>query len=309
MESGWSVPRAHGGGKAATWADNPWLERRVLAYAHQGGAWEAPPSTLYAIRAALGAGATAIELDVHSTADGELVVCHDSTVDRTTDGSGAIAAMTLAEIQRLDNAYWFVPGADAAPGRAPGDYPFRGRAPEDPDFRIPTLREVLEQFPGVLLNLDVKQTAPAVEPYEEALARLLAEFERHDDVIVASFSDEAIVRFAAFAPDVPVSAGMAATARFWREVQAGDPPSLPPVPGSGPPVAFQVPEVYGEIRVVDRRFVDAAHTVGAAVHVWTIDDEASMRRLVGAGVDGIITDVPSVLRRVLAELEAGWAGR
>lgn len=309
MESGWPVARAGGDATGLAPSGNPWLERRVLAYAHQGGAWEAPSSTLYAIRAALASGATAIELDVHATADGELVVCHDATVDRTTDGTGAIAAMTLAELRRLDNAYWFVPGADAMAGLAPCDYPFRGRAPEDPDFRIPTLREVLEQFPGVLLNLDVKQTAPAVEPYEEALARLLAEFGRRDDVIVASFSDEATARFAALAPDVPTSAGMAATAEFWRAVQAGDPAPPIPVAVSGRPVAFQVPEVYGEARVVDRRFVDAAHAAGAAVHVWTVDDEASMRRLVGAGVDGIITDVPTVLSRVLTELEAGWRGR
>ena len=286
-------------------AGNPWLERRVLAYAHQGGAWEAPSSTLYAIRAALRAGATAIELDIHATADGELVVCHDTTVDRTSDGNGAIAAMTLGELRSLDNAYWFVPGADATRGRSPSDYVFRGRAPADPDFRIATLREVLEQFPGVVLNLDVKQTAPAVAPYEETLAGLLAEFERFDDVIVASFLDEAIARFATFAPDVPTSAGMAATAEFWRSVRAGDPaPPVPAVAGGKRAVAFQVPEVHGGVRVVDRRFVDAAHAVGVAVHVWTVDDEASMRRLVGLGVDGIITDLPTLLSRVLAELGA-----
>jgi len=309
MESGRPFARVGGDTTDVTSAANPWLERRVLAYAHQGGAWEAPSSTLYAIRAALASGATAVELDVHATADGELVVCHDATVDRTTDGTGAIAAMTLAELRTLDNAYWFVPGTDVTAGLAPRDYPFRGRAPADPDFRIPTLREVLEQFPGVLLNLDVKQTAPAVKPYEEALARLLAEFERRDDVIVASFFDEATERFATFAPDVPTSAGMATTAEFWRAVQAGGPAAPVLAKMSRRPVAFQVPEVYGEVRVVDRRFVDAAHSAGAAVHVWTVDDEASMRESVRLGVDGVITDVPSVLSRVLAELGAGWRGR
>jgi glycerophosphoryl diester phosphodiesterase len=288
--------------------DNPWLERRVLAYAHQGGAWEAPSSTLHAIRAALAAGATGIELDVHATADGELVVCHDATVDRTTDGSGAIAAMTLAEIRTLDNAYWFVPGADATPGLAAADYPFRGRAPEDPDFRIATLREVLDRFPGVVLNLDVKQTAPQVEPYEEALALLLAEYGRRDDVIVASFLDSATDRFSTFAPGVPTSAGTLGVAEFWRAVQAGeDPAGFRPAP-AGRPVALQVPEVFGDTTVVDRRFVEAAHAVGLAVHVWTVDDEASMRRLVDLGVDGIITDLPTTLSRVLSELGAAWAG-
>src|ERR1700677_1640735 len=122
---------------------SPWLERRLIAYAHQGGAWECPSSTLFAIERALAAGATAIELDVHATADGELVVCHDATVDRTTAASGTIASFTLAELRRLDFSYWFIPGADVSPGRDEQDYPYRGRAPEDPHFGISTLREVL----------------------------------------------------------------------------------------------------------------------------------------------------------------------
>jgi glycerophosphoryl diester phosphodiesterase len=90
---------------------SPWLDRRVIAYAHQGGAWESPSSTLFAIEQALAAGATGIELDVHATADGELVVCHDATVDRTTPATGNIAAFTLAELRQLDFSFWFIPGA------------------------------------------------------------------------------------------------------------------------------------------------------------------------------------------------------
>lgn len=279
---------------------NPWLARRVIAYAHQGGAYEWPSSTLFAIGKALEAGATAIELDVHATADGELVVCHDATVDRTTNGSGAIAELTLAQLRTLDNAYWFIPGRDVTPGRPPEEYVLRGRAPEDPDLRIATLREVLERFPHVVLNLDIKQTTPAVPPYEEALARLLAEYGRDDDVIVASFHDVATDRFAACAPGIATSAGTLATAAFWRAVQEGtEPPALRAV-------AFQVPEHHGEVAVVDGRFVAAAHDAGIAVHVWTVDDAASMARLVDLGVDGIITDVPTTLAAVLAARGAGW---
>ena len=280
--------------------ENPWLERRVLAYAHQGGAWERPSSTLHAIRAALAAGATGIELDVHATADGEIVVCHDATVDRTTDGCGAIASLTLDELRALDNGYWFVPGADATPGRPDADYPFRGRAPQDREFGVATLREVLEAFPGVVLNLDIKQTAPAVEPYEAALARLLAEYGRRDDVIVASFLDLATARFAEAAPAIGTSAGMLAAGAFWRAVHDGSPP--PPVRA----VAFQVPETYGEATVVDERFVEAAHDAGIAVHVWTVNDEPAMRRLVDLGVDGIISDLPTTLSRVLGDLGVAW---
>jgi glycerophosphoryl diester phosphodiesterase len=279
-----------------------WLERRVIAYAHQGGAWESPSSTLHAIRHALDAGASAIELDVHATADGELVVCHDATVDRTTDRRGDIASFTLSELQQMDFSYWWIPGADVTPGRPPGEYPFRGRAPGDPSFGIATLREVLEQFPGVVLNLDIKQTAPAVAPYEETLARMLREYGRRDDVIVASFLDAATDAFRTHAPGVPTSAGTIATAEAWRAVQAGEP--MPATPN----VAYQVPERQGDLVVVDERFVASAHSAGKAVHVWTVNDAESMERLVDLGVDGIISDLPTTLCSVLGERRAAWNG-
>jgi glycerophosphoryl diester phosphodiesterase len=280
-----------------------WLQRRVIAYAHQGGAWESPSSTTFGIARALAAGATAIELDVHATSDGELVVCHDATVDRTTARSGLIANLTLAELRELDFSYWFIPGADVTPGRPAEEYPYRGRAPKDPTLGIATLREVLEQFPGVVLNLDIKQTAPAVAPYEAALAKLLAEYRRTDDVIVASFLDPATDAFRTHAPDVPTSAGTMATAEFWRAVHGAE--ALPETPA----VAYQVPERQGDLVVVDQAFVDAAHGVGKAVHVWTVNDVTAMERLVGMGVDGIISDVPTVLSEVLRNGGVAWDGR
>ncbi len=280
----------------------PWLERRVIAYAHQGGAWESPSSTVHALEHALGAGATGIELDVHATADGELVVCHDATVDRTTAGTGAIASFTLEELRQMDFSYWWMPGADVTPGHPPADYPFRGRAPGDRSFGIATLREVLERFPGVVLNLDIKLTAPVVAPYEEALARLLAEYGRSDDVIVASFLDPATDAFRKYAPSVPTSAGTIATAEAWRAVQAGE--AMPDIAA----VAYQVPERQGDLVVVDERFVAAAHESGKAVHVWTVNDTESMERLADLGVDGIISDLPTTLCGVLASRGVIWDG-
>ncbi len=275
----------------------------MIAYAHQGGAWESPSSTLHAIAHALEAGATGIELDVHATADGELVVCHDATVDRTTAASGTIASFTLAQLRQMDFSYWWMPGADVTPGRPAAEYPFRGRAPADPAFGIATLREVLERFPGVVLNLDIKQTAPVVDPYEEALARLLAEFGRTEDVIVASFLDPVTDAFHRFAPAVPISAGTIATAHAWRAVQAGE--DVPDIPA----VAYQVPERQGDLVVVDERFVAAAHRAGKAVHVWTVNDVESMERLLGLGVDGIISDRPATLCGVLASKGVAWDGQ
>jgi len=274
------------------------MARRVLSYAHQGGAWEAPSSTLFAVRRALELGCTGIELDVHSTADQHLVVCHDATVDRTTDGHGPIHSLKLAQLRALDNAHWFVPGADVTPGLDAGDYPYRGRAPRDADFTVATLEEVLDlldEHPGVALNLDIKQTAPAVEPYEAELARVLLERDLADRVIVASFLDAATDAFSAHAPGIATSAGTLAVATFVRAVRAGEEP--PPMRH----VALQVPRAHGDLVIVDEQMVDAAHLAGLAMHVWTVNDEPSMTALLGMGVDGIITDLPTTLVGLLAE--------
>lgn len=282
-----------------------WLERRVLAYAHQGGAFEAPSSTLYAIERAAKLGATGIELDVHATADGVLVICHDQTVDRTTDGSGAIAALTAAELARLDNAYWFVPGAGAITGRALEEYRYRGRAPKDPAFAVAPLAAVLdllEDHPDVMLNLDIKTTAPLVAPYEEALANLIRSRGYEDRTIVASFLDVATERFRAIAPDVATSAGSQAVAELWQAVHRGS-----PAPDPDPPYqVLQVPFRSGDLVVVDEQFVAVAHQLGLAVHVWTINDPKDMGDLVDLGVDGIMTDIPSVLVDLLDQRGVGY---
>ncbi|HTT86477.1 MAG TPA: glycerophosphodiester phosphodiesterase [Acidimicrobiales bacterium] len=282
---------------------NPWLGRRVISYAHQGGAWEAPSSTLFAIRRALDLGATGIELDVHATADGHLVVSHDGTVDRTTDGHGAICDLTLDQIRSLDNAYWFVPGADVTPGLDPDAYPYRGRAPEDREFGVATLEEVfglLDEHPRVALNLDVKATAPTVEPYEALLAEALDRHDHRDRVIVASFLDVATEAFARHAPGVARSAGTIAVAAFWRALADGGEPS------AQGHVALQVPASYGERVLVDERFVAAAHRLGLAVHVWTINEVTEMARLLELGVDGIISDLPTPLVTMLRGRGVDW---
>jgi glycerophosphoryl diester phosphodiesterase len=280
--------------------DNPWLARRVLCYAHQGGAREGPSSTMWALDHAVAAGADALELDVHATADGHLVVCHDPTVDRTTAASGAIAAMTLEDLQALDNAYWWVPGEVVDHDRPAADYPLRGRAPADASLRIATLDEVLDAFPHTFLNFDIKQTAPVVAPYEEALAKALRAHGRVDDVIVASFNDFATDAFRQFAPEIGTAAGTMAVASFWRAVHQGeDPPPLPHV-------ALQVPVETAGVTVLDETLLAAAHERGVAVHAWTIDDADEMLRLVELGVDAIMSDVPSTLADVLVRAGAAY---
>jgi len=278
--------------------DNPWLERRVFAFAHQAGAKEAPSSTLYAVEEALRAGADAIELDLHPSADGVLFVGHDATVDATTDGHGSIASLPAAAIAALDAAYHFSPGRGAVGAEEEAPRPFRGRAASDERFRPLSLRRLLEAFPGLPLNLDIKEGPPLVAAYEAEVAALLAEFGRRDDVIVTSFSDESTERFRALAPGVGTSPGASALTSFVQAVRHGQQPD-PAIRGH---VALQVPLSYAGVRIVDEQLVDAAHRNGLALHVWTVDEEADMERLVDEGADGIMTDRPSVLSALLRRL-------
>ncbi|HXG27871.1 MAG TPA: CehA/McbA family metallohydrolase, partial [Nevskiales bacterium] len=285
---------------------NPWLARRFLNISHRGGADEFPENTLFAYAESLRVGSQMIEADVYQTADGELVVIHDASVDRTTNGSGAVNSMTLAQLKALDAAHWFVPGQGSNRNSA-GPHPYRGIATGDVpppagysanDFKIPTLRELLQRFPDTLINLELKPDERGAGSYEGKLAALLAEFGRTDDVIVASFLDTAAAAFKAQAPQVSTSVP---TGQVALAVATGQ------GPGEGVTVgheAFQVPIEFSGVPVTSPEFVADAHARGLAVHVWTIDDPATMRELLCMGVDGIMTDRPSVLRDVLADFDS-----
>jgi glycerophosphoryl diester phosphodiesterase len=278
-----------------------WTERKVIAFAHQGGSFEGPSSTLAAIAHALEVGASAIELDVHATKDRHIVVCHDETVDRTTNDHGEIASLSLAALREMDNAYWWIEGDVVSPGNVDSAYLVRGRAPDDRRYGIATLEEVSEAFPGVLLNLDIKRTGPEVEGYEELLADELRRLERTSSVMVASFHDEAIQRFRSFAPEVATSAATNESAAFYFSLVD----SNPVVPNAS---AFQLPATYGDIEVVTASFVDAAHKADMAVHVWTINDVTEMARLLDFGVDGLVSDRPTPLAALLKERGCAWSG-
>ncbi|MGI8775334.1 MAG: glycerophosphodiester phosphodiesterase [Actinomycetota bacterium] len=287
-------------------AENPWLERRVLNIAHQGGEVEAPSNTLYALKTAKEKGADVLEIDVHATADRELVVIHDTTVDRTTDGSGRVDAMTLDELKTLDAAYWFVPGCGTCHDKEDSEYSLRGYATGERklngllrdyapnDFKIPTLREVLEEFPDDFINIEIKRTVPDTIPYEDLLADMLAEFERTSDTIVVSFNDHAMEKFKLHAPDVHAATATGETALFWASAQG-------PLPGAPNPryQAMQVPMELEGVTVVTPEFIQRAHDNGLAVHVWTINDRATMEQLIEWGADGIMTDRPTLLEEVL----------
>jgi glycerophosphoryl diester phosphodiesterase len=286
--------------------DNPWLERRPLNIAHQGGELEAPSDTLYAFQRARGLGADVLEMDLHMTADGHVVVMHDETVDRTTNGQGSVEQKALAEVKALDAAYWFVPDEGTTHEAEESEYVFRGIATGDRpaprrysanDFTIPTLREVLDRFPDALINLELKPTAGMTGRLEAEVARLLDEYGRTDDVIVVSFVDHSIELFKALAPDVHTAPATGQVAAFYTSSQG-------PAPGAPNPqhVALQVPVTFNGIQVVSQDFIDDAHSSGFAVHVWTINDVEEMKALLEMGSDGVMTDRPTVLERLVRKL-------
>ncbi|MGH2837506.1 MAG: glycerophosphodiester phosphodiesterase [Thermoleophilaceae bacterium] len=283
--------------------ENPWLERGPLNIAHQGGEHEVPSDTLYGFKTALPKGVDVLELDVHLTADGHVVALHDTTVDRTTNGSGTVEQMTLAEIKKLDAAYWFVPDVGTSDSRAPAEYVFRGIATgerpapegfEPGDFTIPTLDEILTAFPDMLINIELKQSN-STGRFEMAVADLLEKHGRVDDVIVVSFLDHSLEVFKALAPDVHTATATVQAGLFWGSSQG-------PLPGAPNPrhVALQVPmNLVADVTTDD--FVKNANANGLAVHVWTINDRATMEQLLDWGVQGIMTDRPTLLEEILQE--------
>lgn len=281
--------------------DNPWLHRRVLAFGHRGSARLWPENTLRAFRGAVASGAPALEMDLRATAEGEVVVCHDATVDRTTDGAGPVAAHTLAELTGLDAAFRFVPGYGAEEDAPDGPYPLRGVSADD--LRVPTLRAVLAEFPVAPLTMELKEGPPDRPSLAGAVAELLDEHERTDDVIVAAFEDSVLRDFRRVAPTLPTATSADETAAFWG---ARDLPVV--APGTRPPVAFQVPVTYRDVEVVTPAFVADAQAGGLAVHVWTIDEPDRMAWLLDLGVDGIMSDRPDLLARFLRLQGVAWKG-
>jgi glycerophosphoryl diester phosphodiesterase len=295
---------------AAHAAANPWIESKPLNIAHQGGEDEFPSNTMYAFKKSLEAGADMLELDVGVTKDGQVVVMHDTTLDRVTDGKGTIASHTLAQVQKLDGAYWFHAADDAYKhGLSAKSYTFRGvatgkrRAPKGfraGDFRVPTLKAVLRAFPKVPINIEIKgrTKAEAVTEYTknaEVLARLLKDDPRRD-LIVVSFKQEAVSRFHELAPAIPVAPGIGGTADWLLGGKS---------PGEGV-VAFQLPITYelnGQtLSITTADNVAKAHRDGYAWHTWLSDDgesPATWTKLIDWCVDGVMTARPAAFEKTL----------
>lgn len=278
---------------------NPWLERRVFHWAHQGGAREGPSNTIYAMAHALEVGAHGLELDVHRTKDGTLVVAHDDELRRMTGAEGRIATSSLDHLRTLDAAHHWVEGEGAVEDAPADRYPLRsdGPGPKSPDLGIPTLQEVLDRFPGIPLNLEIKRWRAALP-----LARLLKGIDR-DDIIVVSIRPWALWLFRLRARSAPIGPSPVGLLAFWLASRVGV--GLP-LPGA---VAVQVPLMRKGKPFADRRLVHAAHRARLAIHVFTVDDPAEIDAALDLGVDGIMTDRPTTLAAALTPRGVGWRGR
>ncbi len=256
----------------------------TLAFAHRGGSLEHPENTMVSFQAAVDLGYLHLETDTQITRDGVLLAFHDETLDRVTDLTGPISGRSLEEIRHADAAHRFSQDR----GRT---HPLRGRG-----IGIPTLEEVLLAFPHTRFNIDAK-TSRVVAPLAELIERLGAA----DRICIGSFSDRRLRRFRHLSGGrVCTSMGRDAIITARLVSLAGRMPAF----GAS---CVQVPTSQWGVRVVDRAFVRAAHRGGLQVHVWTIDDRAGMERLLDLGVDGIMSDRPSLLKEVL-EARGQWAG-
>jgi len=243
---------------------------RVIA--HRGGRGLWPENTLYAFRKAVALGADVLEMDIRQSADGDLVVLHDETVDRTTDGSGPVAALTLSKLQQLDAGYRWSPDGDKT-------HPHRGQG-----LTVPSLREVFSALPRARMNLEIKTRGATLS---KPLCELIREHRMEHRVVVASFGQEPMDAFRSACPGVATAATADEARRFFRLTALFLDPLFEPRAE-----ALQVPERLGNLEVLTPSLVRAARRLNLKIDVWTVNEPEDMKRLVALPVDGIMTDYP-----------------
>jgi glycerophosphoryl diester phosphodiesterase len=250
-----------------------------LVFAHRGGCALGPENTIAAFDLGMTAGADGLELDVHLSADGVPVVCHDATLDRTTDGVGPVARLTAAELARVDAGARFVDPRGRTPFRAQG-------------IGVPTLREVLARYPDIPIIIEMKVNSAAMG---DAVAAVVRAAGAADRVCAAGFGAKALHAARRALPEMVTSACQPeARLAVYRSILRC-------------PVrhvayeAYQVPEWAGRIHVVTRRFIRDSHAAGLTVQVWTVDEPPEMERLLDWGVDALISNRPDLAVQVRDE--------
>lgn len=238
---------------------------RPLNVGHRGALSIAPENTLAAFAAARAAHADGVEFDVQLTRDGELVIIHDDAVDRTTDGHGSIAAMTLAEIKKLDAGSRF-------------DSRFSGE-------RIPTLQEVLDLLgTQMLLNIEIKSKSAEAGALEEKVVEVVRRNALEAHVILSSFNPVSLRHVRTLAPDLRIG-------YLFERVQ--DPAVV---------AELQPEALHPHWKLVTPELIAEAHAQGRQVNIWTVNEECDLRQMIALGVDAIITNWPQRLGALLAEM-------
>lgn len=259
--------------------DHPFFkETGVMVMAHQGGKGLWPENTLYAFDRAVELGVDVLEMDIHSTADEILVVMHDDTVDDTTDGTGPIQEYSFDELKKLDAGYFWSENGET--------YPFRGQG-----IIVPALEELFEAFPDVLMNIEIKQREPSIVA---PLCEMIHAFNREDITLVASFDSYTVKAFRKECPSIATAVSESEVRVFFILITV-----LLPAVYRPQAEAFQIPEFSGGLHVLTERFVESAARHNMDVHVWTVNEEEDMQRMIDMGVNGIITDYPDRLLEIL----------
>ncbi|HHX43131.1 MAG TPA: glycerophosphodiester phosphodiesterase [Chloroflexi bacterium] len=247
-----------------------------LVIAHRGASGSAPENTMAAFQAAIDEGADGIELDVTRCASGEIVVIHDDTVDRTTDGSGAVADLELDALRALDAGSWFAPS-------------FAGE-------RIPLLAEVLDAYGASLrINIEIKGRELCDGGVEKEIAAMVRERRLQESVLISSFNPCALKRMQAAAPELQRGLLFVAPSTMFRAWSwAGH--------------WVEAHALHPSAAGLDAAWVARAREGGYRVNAWTVNDPEEMLRVVASGVDGVITNYPGRLRALLQRCRAGEDG-
>lgn len=261
-------------GAAKNGCDNRLLCDAPLSFAHRGGGALRPEETLAAYEHAAAVGAHVLEGDVHTTADGEVVLMHDDDVDRTTDGKGPIHGFTLAELKKLDAGYRFTPDGGAT-------FPYRGKG-----LTVPTLGEVLDAHPDAWWTIEIKQLTPGI--VDPVIAVLDAKGASERTVLV-SFSDDVVLEIRQKRPDILTGMGAGEMLALNGLNEETEPSYVPPTRIVQPPAGMVTAEAMAR-----------ANRLGLRIHAWTVNDQAEMEKLLDLGVHGIMTDDPALLVEVLA---------
>ena len=248
-------------------------------FAHRGASGETPENTLVAFRRAVELGIVYAELDVHASRDGVVVVSHDATLERTTNGRGHMRDCSLAELRSLDAGFHFSPDGGQT-------FPFRGT-----EVKIPTLVEVLQSFPTLYLTVEIKQTEPAIEEFVIAAVRSCG---REEQVILASEHDAVLARVRGLAPEIATSFAYGEVVDFIQRVATNQLADYRP-----PGLALQIPPEFQGVPLVTTQTIAAARAFDCEMHVWTIDDPQEMDNLLNLGVDGLMSNFPDRLLEVV----------